>query len=84
MKSYDDYFEEYQQAIKSGVKKGDGYIIKECVYISMKWQTENNWNPWDDDAISRLEELKKNDIRLYQAVLEGVEIVARMTKEGQV
>lgn len=80
MKNYDDYLADYEQAIAKGVQKGNGYIIKECVYISMKWQSENNWNPWDSDAVSRLEELKKVDIRLYQAVLEGVEIVAKMSK----
>lgn len=80
MKNYEEYLKDYQKAISEGRKKGD-YVIRECVYISMKWQTDNNWNPWDNDAETRLEALRLFDIRLYQAVIEGIELVAKGMKQ---
>ena len=80
MKNYEEYLKDYQKAISEGRKKG-GYVIRECVYISMKWQTDNNWNPWDNDAETRLEALRLFDIRLYQAVIEGIELVAKGMKQ---
>ena len=80
MKNYDEYLEDYKKAIEPGLQKNDGYIIKESVYISMRWQEENNWNPWDKYARVRLEALKLFDIRLYQAVVEGIQIVAKLSK----
>ncbi len=80
MKNYEEYLEDYRQAIATGLQKGNEYVVKESLYISMKWQIENNWNPWDSDATVRLEALKLFDVRLYQAVTEGIEIVAKANK----
>ena len=80
MKKYEEYLEDYKYAIALGVKNSDENVIKESVYISMKWQTENKWNPWDSDAAVRLEALRLFDIRLYTAVTEGIDIVAKASK----
>lgn len=55
---FPSYEDSIIKAIALGVEKDDEYVIKESVYILMKWQEENNWNPWDRDAAVRLEAFK--------------------------
>jgi hypothetical protein len=82
MKSYEQYHAEYVDAISEGVRKGDNAIVKECVYISCKWQKENNCDPWDKDFSERIEELKQTDEKLYEAVMDGMIALEAAWKEG--
>ena len=75
MKSYSDYAREYAELLAAVGDVKDKAVIKRNIWISMKWQTENNWNPWDGDAQARLLELEEHDKRLYDAVIEGVNVL---------
>lgn len=75
MKCYEDYEKEYEKDIKKSFEKSgfaNGWIIKKNMYISVHWQIENHWNPWDQDAEERLMQLQQQDEKLFEAVCEGV------------
>lgn len=75
MKHYEEYEKEYEKDIKKSFEKSgfvNRRIIKKNIYISVHWQIENDWNPWDQDAEERLMQLQKQDEKLFRAVCEGV------------
>lgn len=80
MKNYEDYKREYDRAICDSLKKS-GYrnelIVDEDIYIAIKWQIENNWNPWDKDTEKRLTKLYEFDETLFWAVYEGTKKTMR-------
>lgn len=85
MKNYEDYKREYDRAIRNSLKKS-GYrnelIVDEDIYIAIKWQIENNWNPWDKDTEKRLTKLYEFDETLFWAVYEGTKKTMQ-TVEGE-
>jgi hypothetical protein len=82
MKTYNEYLEEYKNAIKEGLNNGNKYIIRENVYISARWQEDNNWNPWDNTAQGKLQILEMLDKQLHKTVVEGIEIMEKGMKNN--
>lgn len=76
MKKYEQYRYEYIKAITDGIRgvntNNGMFVLKESMWICNKWQIENNWNPWDKDAVERLTELREYDEKLYNAVMDGL------------
>lgn len=87
MKTYNDYKKEYVKDVYESLKKRestDVRVVEEDVYISMKWQLENNWNPWDKDSEERLTKLYQFDEDLFWSVFEGTKKLMQIVngKEG--
>jgi hypothetical protein len=75
MKTYEEYEKDYFSGVAKDIKTEnvDYNIIKE-VWISCKWQDDNNWSPWAMDAEQRLKDLKAIDEKLYNAVMKGISV----------
>lgn len=83
MKNYRDYEKEYDRVIYDSLQKSghaNDMIIDKDVYIAMKWQIENNWNPWDKDTEERLTKLYEFDEKLFWAVSEGTKKTIRVVE----
>lgn len=73
MKTYEDYEKEYEQAIQdSKLKNGSDYVAKKDVWISCKWEKDTGFAPFLPNAEELLEKLKQHDVKLYEAVINGM------------
>lgn len=70
MKNYETYHNEYLAEVFKELK--NAMVVKENIYISCKWQADNNFNPWDSDADEKLLQLQNTDTQLFSAVMDGI------------
>ncbi len=86
MKTFKDYCAEYDATIKESMLKNPQhkYIVKRCVWILAKWETENNLNPWEKDKyIKALQDLQTTDPELLEELSEGYELQMQAIKDGK-
>ena len=69
MKTYSDYKKEYENILASVPKPERGYVIKEAVWIYVKWESDNETFPWADDYNKKREAV--TDKKLKEVLAQG-------------
>ena len=85
LKTYEEYENEYNEAVKESIlqnKQSDNYyVVKKDVWISCKWEKDTGFAPFNPNAEKLLDELKKHDKKLYNAVINGMLPFGEISKE---
>ena len=86
MKTFKDYCDEYDATIKDSMLKNPTHthIVKRCVWILAKWETDNNLNPWESESYTKaLKDLQKTDPELLEELAAGFELQTQAIKDGK-
>lgn len=82
MKSFKQYSEEYEATIKGNEEK----VVPRVVWISAKWEEDNNMDPQNPAWKSTMQKLMLDDPMLFEQVVAGtrdrLEQVEEAAKKG--
>ena len=76
------YMADYTKAIAPGRAAGHKYIVRPEVWIASKWTIDQEVTPWMPEFRTKLQALLTEDPELFDAVAEGLGLMADMAKEA--
>lgn len=67
---YESYYKKYEEAIKPGMEAGHEYVVKDYVWICMRFLTDRDVNPWENAKMKVLlkDLLADGEIKLIEAI----------------